>query len=58
MSTIPFGKFKGSDVEDVSDSYLRWLTDQDWFNDQYEELSNEVVDELNWRETWNKHVNT
>ena len=29
-STMPFGKYKGSRLGDVPDSYWRWFIGQDW----------------------------
>jgi uncharacterized protein (DUF3820 family) len=53
---IPFGKHRGEDIEEVPSHYLVWLTEQDWFNDQFVQLSNLVVKELEWREKWGRHI--
>jgi uncharacterized protein (DUF3820 family) len=53
---LPFGKFKDMSIEEVPSRYLVWLTDQDWFNDQYLQLSNEIVKELEWRDKWDRHI--
>ncbi len=53
---VPFGKFKGLDIEEVPSRYLLYLTEQDWFNDKFVQLSNEVVKELEWRDKWDKHI--
>lgn len=53
---IPFGKFKDKEIEEAPSKYLLWLTDQDWFNDKFVQLSNEVVKELEWRDKWDRHI--
>jgi len=53
---IPFGTFKNKSIEEVPSKYLLWLVDQDWFNDKFVQLSNEVVKELEWRDKWDKHI--
>ncbi len=53
---IPFGKFRNKDIEEVPSQYLLWLTDQDWFNDKHVQLSNKVVEELDWRDKMDRHV--
>ena len=30
-NVMNFGRFKGTKMRDVPDSYLRWLLDQTWF---------------------------
>ena len=44
---MPFGKYKGDDLEDIPNSYLQWLSDQG-----IEEgiLKDEIEDELLDRE--------
>jgi len=53
---IPFGKFKDKEIEEAPSKYLLWLTDQDWFNDKFVQLPNEVVKELEWRDKWDRHI--
>lgn len=39
---IPFGKYKGKDIEEVPASYLLWLHERDWivkFADIHEHIS-------------------
>ena len=40
---LTFGKFKGSYIQDVPDSYLLWLVDQEWL---YDTVRDEVEMEL------------
>lgn len=56
MSVLPFSKqYKGKNIEDVPSDFLKWLLNQNWFLDEYPELSDEIQDELEWRTNWNKH---
>lgn len=32
---IPFGKYKSFPIEEVPDSYLDWLLEQDWFLEKF-----------------------
>jgi uncharacterized protein (DUF3820 family) len=56
MPIIPFGVYKGRDIENVPSGYFRWLLDQDWFNDKNPGLSNQIVKEMEWRDKWDKHI--
>jgi predicted ATPase len=42
--TIPFGKYKGQDIDVLSSdlSYAKWMLDQDWFLQKYPKLSIEI----------------
>lgn len=48
--TLPFGKFKGIDVEGVPNSYLKWLLDQEWMEEKYSEAIPKIEKELDYRE--------
>lgn len=56
MTIMPFGVYKGKDIEDVPNSYFEWLLGQDWFNDKFPGLSNLVVKEMDWREKWDIRI--
>jgi len=47
---IPFGKHRGSGIEDVPTSYLEWLTEQDWFTEKFSEGAKAVGKELEFRQ--------
>lgn len=47
---IPFGKHRGSPIEDVPTSYLEWLTEQDWFVEKFSEGMKQIGKELEFRQ--------
>ena len=55
MTTLPFGKHRGKDVDDCPSDYLRWLVKQDFVEDKYPEILKAAEDELKYRDTWRKH---
>ena len=55
MPPLTFGKFKGVDVASVDSGYLKWLLDQDWFQDQYPELYEAVEVDYQMRERSHGH---
>jgi len=48
--TLPFGKFKGKDIEDVPNSYLKWLLEQNWMITKYRSTLPIIEKELDYRE--------
>lgn len=50
LFTLPFGKFKGKDIEDLPRSYLEWLTEQEWFWKKYPEGCKAVAAEMRYRD--------
>ena len=52
---MPFGKFVGKKVFQCPSSYLLWLLEQDWFEEEYAELFEDVQLEYNWREEAGTH---
>jgi uncharacterized protein (DUF3820 family) len=42
--TIPFGKHKGQNLDDVPDSYLIWLLKQDWVETKFSRLYNRLLE--------------
>jgi len=53
---MPFGKYEGWALDEIPDSYLRWLIEQDWFEEKFEDLFEEVEAELAWRDEVNEHI--
>jgi uncharacterized protein (DUF3820 family) len=43
---IPFGKHKDEKISDVPVKYLEWLQQQDWMDDKFPELLQEIEFEL------------
>ena len=56
LAVMTFGKHKDKDIEEVPDSYLRWMIDQEWAEDRYPELVEAANVELKYRSDFNKHV--
>lgn len=54
--TLPFGKHKGEDIEDIPDSYLSWLLDSEWFEKRYPYRIKAVEQELAYREQTGRHI--
>lgn len=52
---MPFGKHKGELVADIPDGYLRWLIDQEWVQDDYPDLYDQLKIEYGYRKTWGVH---
>lgn len=52
---MPFGKHKGELVADIPDSYLRWLLDQEWVENDYPDLHEQLEIEYGYRKTWRIH---
>ena len=55
MSELNFGKFKGQDIESIPSDYLRWVVCENWFEDKYPHLVEEIDLELKYRDNWSKH---
>lgn len=52
---MPFGKYKGMDVEDIDDrEYLTWLCEQGWFEKKQPDGLKAIETELKFREKWGK----
>jgi len=52
LFTMPLGKFKNVDIEDINSQYLTWLCEQTWFEEKYPEGLKAVETELKFREKW------
>jgi uncharacterized protein (DUF3820 family) len=52
---VYFGKYKGLNVDELPSDYLKWLTLQDRFEEEFPNVLREVEEELTFRTTWNKH---
>lgn len=49
-AVLPMGKFRGQAIAEVPDSYLQWLSEQDWFEKKYPDLQERINEELEYRE--------
>jgi len=48
---MPWGKFKGKEMEDIPSGYLRWLAE----NCKDEKVCCAADEEYQWREKYNEH---
>lgn len=51
---LPFGKYKGQVIGSMPSGYLKWLLEQDWFEDNEE--FEPVQDEMQWRKENNIYI--
>lgn len=49
---MPFGDYKGKDLEDIPSDYLLWIIDKVTLND---ELVEEAEEEYEFRSNWKTH---
>jgi len=56
MWKLPFGKYINKDIEDVPDSYLIWITGEDWFKKKFAKQRIIINKELKYREQFDKHI--
>ena len=52
---IPFGKYRGEDIEDIPSDYLKFLLGQEWFEERFEDVYNALIEEDNYRSTLGLH---
>jgi len=44
---MPWGKYQGTNIDDVPRSYLTWLLEQDWiYEDKHKELIEAIEEQL------------
>lgn len=56
MSLMPFGKYRGEDIEDVPSSYLLWFCENiEPDSPALESIIKKCDDEWNWREKNDQH---
>ena len=55
MAIIPFGKYRGEEIEDIPSSYLRFLLNEEWFEERFEDLYDEVSDVYDYRDRHDLH---
>lgn len=56
LGIIPFGKFKGKDLEDVPDSYLQWFSGEGDIVARCPLLCENIRKELAYRKKFDLHV--
>lgn len=52
---LPFGKFKGKDIVDCPSSYLKWLLEQEWFENEHTKLYKATKEEYKFRDARDLH---
>jgi uncharacterized protein (DUF3820 family) len=53
---LPFGKYKGQEIETVPDSYLHWCLEQDWFCEKFPDKLDDLNQELQYRVDFEKQI--
>jgi uncharacterized protein (DUF3820 family) len=56
LGKLPFGKYKGTDLEDVPDGYLRWFVGEDNIVSQNKILCDNIRKELKYREKFDLQI--
>lgn len=47
---LPFGLHRGKKITEIETDYLKWLMDQEWFEEKQKDIYNDVKEELEGRE--------
>ena len=55
MTTMPFGKHAGEELEDIPSDYLQYMLDLDGFIDRNQHLADQMQKELDVRDRSNAH---
>ena len=55
MAKLCFGKYVNISIDFINSGYLKWLVDEDWFDEKYPEHAEAVEDELNKRDHEQSH---
>ena len=53
-TTIPFGKHKGSAISECPVDYLDWLIGQEWLDEKFSSLKDEIEEYLNSCPEWQR----
>jgi len=56
LGHLPFGKYKGEDIEDVPDSYLRWFIGEDDIVRRNPVLCENIKKELAYRDKFDLNI--
>lgn len=52
---LTFGKYKDISIDFVNSGYLKWLIEQDWFEEKFQDQWDGVTDELSTRDYEQAH---
>jgi uncharacterized protein (DUF3820 family) len=56
LGVLPFGKFKGKDIEDIPDSYLEWFIGEEDIVSKNKILCENIKKELKYRERFDLNI--
>ena len=56
LGKMPFGAFKGIDIEDVPNKYLEYMIGERWFLSRESELTENIKKELKYRKQWDINI--
>jgi uncharacterized protein (DUF3820 family) len=48
-AVMSFGQYRGCSISEIPDSYLKWLSETDWFEKKYPKLQEAINAELAYR---------
>ena len=52
--TMPFGKYKDEPISECPINYLDWLIGQDWMEDSFPDLKEEIENYLRGNAEWQR----
>ena len=56
LGKMPFGAFKGIDIEDIPNRYLEFIIGEKWFLSRESELTENIKKELKYRKQWDINI--
>ena len=56
LGQMPFGAFKGVDIEDIPNKYLEFIIGEKWFITRETALAENIKKELKYRKQWDINI--
>ena len=56
LGQMPFGAFKGIDIEDIPNKYLEFIIGEKWFITREASLAENIKKELKYRKQWDINI--
>uniref|UniRef100_A0A6M3JQ67 Putative quorum-sensing-regulated virulence factor n=1 Tax=viral metagenome TaxID=1070528 RepID=A0A6M3JQ67_9ZZZZ len=56
LGQMPFGAFKGVDIEDIPNKYLEFIIGEKWFITREASLAENIKKELKYRKQWDINI--